>query len=681
MESLRRLALAPQALKELGPKPLAHYAVYRLGLWSGYLRWKTPPGGSTRPARPPSPGPGRPSPFDLQPLLPLPDRTRLTAVLADRLEDLLAEAQAVCNGQVRLFGGPAVPLELTPPAPLSHWTTHAQSQAGGDAQDPKLIWEHGRFGWAYTLARAYHASGEAQFAEAFWTLCESFLEANPPNLGPHWASAQEVALRLMALVFAYQVLSHAAASTPARRLRLGQAVGDHAARIPPTLAYARAQNNNHLLVEAAGLYTAGLALPAHPAAKRWRRLGWQLANHALQAQIDPDGTYIQHSANYHRLMLQAALWVAALARAQSQTLPLEARERLAAATEWALALLDPPSGAMPNLGPNDGAYIQPLAACPFGDHRPVVAAAALAFRGERRLPPGPWDEATLWLGLDPGQGHTAQPQLAPTDRLPVVHNPGNASWAYLRAARFRSRPGHADQLHVDLWWRGHNLALDAGTYRYAAPPPWDNALAGTDVHNTVMIDGQDQMRPAGRFLWLGWAQAEVISREQDARGQLNRLVARHDGYRRLGVIHQRSITVHADGHWSIMDELLPAGAGSPRAEHDARLHWLVPDWPWTLEQQGNAWVLRLRSPAGEITLHIGLHGESPPAQPARFCMARAGELLQGEGPVRPTWGWYSPTYGCKRPALSVAVTTRGRLPLGFASQWILSKTRRARAKA
>ena len=583
----------------------------------------------------------------------------------------MSEAEAVIAGQNRLFGADLQPLALTPVELPIHWTAYARGRRGWGAEDAKFIWEPGRFGWAYTLARAYHATGEARFADAFWSLSELFMDSNPPNLGPHWASAQEVALRLIALVFAHQVLAAAPASTPERRLRLGEAIANHAARIPPTLAYARAQNNNHLLVEAAGLYTAGLALPAHPAAPRWQALGWRWLNQALVSQIEADGTYTQHSTNYHRLMLQAALWAEALARERGQALPVETRRRLAAATGWALTLLDPQSGGAPNLGPNDGACMQPLAACPFSDHRPVVAAAALAFLGERRFLPGPWDELALWLGLTPGQRQTQNLPSGRHARPAVLRNPASDSWAYLRAARFTARPGHADQLHIDLWWRGHNLARDAGTYRYNAPPPWDNALACSDVHNTVTVDGQDQMRRAGRFLWLAWAQAEILSRERSPDGQLNRLVAQHDGYRRLGVVHRRAVSARPDGRWSIEDLLLPTREGHPRPAHRARLHWLLPDWPWSLEGQGPAWQLQLRSPEGEVTLLISVQGDNPLAAPPLACLARAGVPLHGAGPVRPTWGWFSPTYGCKQPALSLSVTVSGRLPLGFVSEWVL----------
>ena len=209
-------------------------------------------------------------------------------------------------------------------------------------------------------------------------------------------NGQEVAIRLMALVWAGQVFETAAASSAERRARLAQSVAAHAARIPPTLLYARAQNNNHLVTEAAGLYTAGLALPDHPQASRWRALGWRWLNWAFQHQIGGYGEYIQHSTNYHRVMLQAALWVDAIKDVDWPRLTLQSLGR---ATHWLFSMLDPASGRTPNLGANDGALILPLSVTPFNDFRPTVQAAARAFL-RFQMPGGVWDEMSLWLGLD-----------------------------------------------------------------------------------------------------------------------------------------------------------------------------------------------------------------------------------------------------------------------------------------
>jgi len=85
---------------------------------------------------------------------------------------------------------------------------------------------------------------------------EQFLAANPPYLGLNWVSAQEAALRLLALSFAWQVFADSANSHAGRVGLLARSIAFHAARIPPTLPYSRSQNNNHLLSEAVGLYTA-----------------------------------------------------------------------------------------------------------------------------------------------------------------------------------------------------------------------------------------------------------------------------------------------------------------------------------------------------------------------------------------------------------------------------------------
>jgi len=323
------------AWRELGPRQLSCFAIYRLGLSSGYIRWATrspheetdahsseAPSRSAQPAR----------------LFSPPDRAILRSILAEQGQrQLLAATEEVVAGKVRLFGGDPTPLQLQPPglAPptpvLRHWTEYdlansSETVTGLPAPaDIKIIWEPARMGWAILLGRAYILSGDERYPAAFWGRLEEFLAANPPYLGLNWISAQEAALRLISLVFCWQLFAHSPHSTPERASSLRNTIAQHAMRIPPTLIYARAQNNNHLLSEAAGLYTAGLALPDHPKAMHWRSLGWTWFQRGLLAQIAPDGAYIQHSANYHRLMLSLALWMDRLIHLDGLTFPTQIR--------------------------------------------------------------------------------------------------------------------------------------------------------------------------------------------------------------------------------------------------------------------------------------------------------------------------------------------------------------------
>ncbi len=668
LEKPPRWKLLWPVVRELGFRQVGLFALYRFGLLSGHYRRLCDPERAARQA-------GSLDLNSIRPLWQLPAQDDLQSVLGEPgRAALLREADEIVAGRVRLFGGPAVDLRLALPSPLADWTAYVRSgtsAGGGPEADIKWTWEPGRLGWAYSLGRAYLLSRDERYAAAFWSYIEAFLDANPPYQGPHWASAQEVALRLIALTFCWQVFGGADSADPQRPARLAQAVAVHAGRIPSTLVYARAQNNNHLLSEAAGLYTAGLFLPDHPDATRWRSLGWRWLNQGLQEQIDSDGAYVQHSTNYHRLMLQIGLWVSFLAGNQGQALPGVTLDRLAAATRWLLALLDPESGRVPNLGPNDGAYILPLTVCPYSDFRPVLQAAAGAFLGEQTFVKGPWDEMALWLtGRQPAISKPVSSTSRPGQSAYMPHvlrSPDGASWAYLRAANFSSRPGHADQLHLDFWWRGLNVAQDAGTYLYNAGPPWDNALAHSQVHNTVVVDGQDQMRRAGRFLYVDWAQAEVLPSPEAAGDARERLSARHNGYRRLGLWHQREVSVTVAGDWEIVDTIYPMQTPGPGTPFSACLHWLLPDWPWEarLDQASQAVEIQLASPFGPILLYMEQDQAVNDLHPAPLQIPRAGELLYGKGPVLPTWGWASPTYGMKVPALSARFTADGSLPIRY----------------
>lgn len=672
-----------KALREIGPRSLVYYLLYRLGLRSGYYRWRTPPKTLATAQQVESPEQVH---FALRHgVIHLPTAGDLMAVLgAEGVDQLISQADEVAGGLVRLFGCEPVPFSFSSPQSPLHWTQYEMKQTTIHGKDIRRVWEIGRFGWVYLLGRAYHVCRDERYSDAFWRYAEAFLSANPTNIGPHWVSGQEIALRLIALAFAAEVFADSRHTTELRARWLGEAIAEHASRIPLTLVYALAQNNNHLLVEAAGLFTAGLILDQHPNARRWRKRGLRLFRRGLASQIALDGTYTQHSTNYHRVMLQIALWMRMLeSRNSDPKMPVFSQseiQRLAAATRWLLALLDEETGRVPNLGPNDGAYILPMTINPLDDYRPVLQSASQAFLRQDAFPAGIWDEMSLWFNLR----RVDQAVHAPLGRQDLRTSENNQriphvlrsddSHAYLRVARFSSRPGHADLLHVDLWWRGFNLAQDAGSYLYNAPSPWDNSLNRTAVHNTISINDRDQMERAGRFLWLNWAKSRVLSYERDALNSWERLVAQHDGYRRLGVIHQRALEHHPK-KWLVTDTLLPIKDRlSHHKKYKVRLHWLLPDWDWQVEQGdlSGSYRLHLKSPFGWIALEVRVQPKTGTTlTQATLLIERAGVLVYGSGEANPTHGWVSPTYAYKTAALSVSLVVNHTLPISLITEWHL----------
>jgi hypothetical protein len=634
-------------LRQFGLRPLTLYALYKFGLFTGHYKRLTPIFDN------------RDSNIELSNIVPffsLPSREQLAQTLGEEGKAiLLREADEIVNGNVCIFGK-SVSLQFKFEKQLSHWTeyeTHKTPIPNSQFPIPdiKFLWEPARFAFAFTLGRAYHLTQDDQYAEAFWKYFEAFTLNNPANLGPHWMNGQEVAIRLMSLVWADHVFESAPATSVERRADLHQSIFQHASRIPPTLVYARSQNNNHLITEAAALYTAGLFFKN----KAWRALGWKWLNWSFENQIGSYGEYIQHSTNYHRVMLQTALWINFI---KQDVFPTKTSQAIGRSAHWLFSLLDNASGLTPNLGANDGALIFPLSCSAFGDYRPTVQAAARAFL-RTSLHTGIWDEMSVWFGLK------AAERVADSSAYLTENLRGQNSWAYLRASHFKSRLSHIDQLSLDLWWRGLNITQDAGTYLYNADPPWDNPLVTTRVHNTVTVDGRDQMTRAGRFLVLDWVNAYTKNMIEADENISSRVRAYHRGFH--GVKHERTVTVYQNERWLVEDKL----TSHFRTPHVYRLHWLLPDWEYQLEETESGIRLRLNSPNGWIGLILHSAFRIPHSA---FSLVRAGELIHGQRDVQPYEGWVSRTYGQKSPALSFAFEVTSAYNTTITSEFIFPES-------
>src|SRR6185295_1535155 len=185
-------------------------------------------------------------------------------------------------------------------------------------------------------------------------------------------------------------------------------------------------------------------------------------------------------------------------------------------------------------------------------------------KGSRLYANGPWDEDLLWLFGPRAMKSTVSVKERADFEAGIggyYTLRGNNGFAFVRCAGFRHRPSQADMLHADLWWHGQNVAVDAGTYSYNAPEPWNNPLAHTAFHNTVTADDLDQMDRAGKFLWLPWLRGRVRCVERSVEGHLAYFEGEHDGYRRLKspVTHRRAILRLPEGSWLVLDRLTSEG--------------------------------------------------------------------------------------------------------------------------
>ncbi len=449
----------------------------------------------------------------------------------------------------------------------AHWSKISDFAAG----DIKGVWELSRFGWAYPLVATANARGDQEAAEVFWRLLEDWAAHSPPNKGVHWKCGQEIAIRMFALVTAYYALQGSAATTFERKTLLAEIVFQSARRIEAHIDYALSQKNNHGISEAAGLFTAGIFFEK----EHWIARGKKLLEEQALDLIYDDGSFSQHSVNYHRVMIHVYLWAIQLGRANGIDLSSQLLERVRKAGLWLHALCDPSTGRCPNLGANDGALVFPVTLCDYLDFRPTIQATGSVIDHKAWLPGGKWDGLAEFLGSPVNMESQAPEFQKQVSHLQYFRHGGYAVFRNGPTALlfrcpecFRHRPIQCDLLHVDLWRNGLNVLRDGGTYSYNCEHPWQEYFSSVAGHNAIQFDDHDQMPRLSRFLYGNWARLDVAVDDQNPK-------VRAAFVDRWGCRHERTVQ-RRERTFTVLDQV---GGFKDKAV----LRWrLAPDLDWRL---------------------------------------------------------------------------------------------------
>jgi hypothetical protein len=481
--------------------------------------------------------------------------------------------------EAKYFGWFRVPLQKRPPdwhknpflgtriagEDLPWWEIPDFDSTLGDI---KAVWEASRFDWVWVFALQGRA-GDIEAVDLLNAWLRDWCQSNRPYIGLNWKCGQEASIRVMNLAMAALLLGQQ--DTPCKGLQ--SLIRLHLQRIAPTIKYAISQDNNHGTSEAAALFIGGswlFRLTGDKQAKKWEYIGRRWLENRVCRLIADDGSFSQHSVNYHRLLLDTLSIVEVWRRNMGGgAFSSRFSMRCKAAVEWLFAFTDPETGDAPNLGSNDGARLLPISATDFRDYRHSVQLASVLFLGATAYPDGSWDALLRWLDI-PKPGH----RIAATGSR-VFDRGGYAKLCcsrvrvFVRYPRFRFRPGHADALHVDLWVGSENVLRDGGSFSYAAESPWLTYFSGNASHNTVQFDDRDQMPRLRRFLygeWLKTRDLELPRRE----GKSETFAAAYRDWQ--GSKHHRRVTLEPS-RLLVADRV--SGFG-----HKAVLRWRLTPGDW-----------------------------------------------------------------------------------------------------
>lgn len=547
---------------------------------------------------------------------------------------VLAAANDVLAGRWNVFALRAAPLGFPPQWNVDPLTgTQAPLRFGKtlDYRDEALVgnikylWEPSRHLELTTLAQAYLLSGERRYLDGCAQLLNSWFDQCPYPMGAHWASALELAIRLVNWAVSWHLLGGAQSALfegdagQALRRRWLDHVFLHARFIRGFFSrYSSA--NNHLLGEYMGLFIAGLTWPCWPEAAKWRDIGQRGFEREALLQNAPDGVNREQGIYYHHEVADMMLLCGLFGRANGAPFSEAYWQRLEAMLGFIEALTDA-GGHVPMFGDADDALMVRFDPSPaFDPFASLRATGASLFGGAPAV-----DAKTRWLLGDrplslstqrpPPEAPRAFPEggywvlgdrFGTADEVKLVADAGPLGYLSIAAH------GHADALSFVLSVGGREVLVDPGTYAYHTQKQWRDYFRGTSAHNTVRIDGVDQSVIGGNFMWLQKAEARCLAFDRTA--EVDSWRAEHDGYRRLSdpVTHRRELRHDKAARCiEVIDDLLCRGA------HQAEWFWhfaedceVRVDGERALEVRCGDRTLTLQCNAGVLSLHRG--EQTPP---------------------------------------------------------------------
>lgn len=484
-------------------------------------------------------------------------------------------------------------------------------RAGNPYGDVRVVWEPARLQHLISLALVGRRSSGAlgrRSVDLLERQLLSFLDANPPMTGVHYISAMECALRILAACYALDLVRDRLQQPERTWPALVHMVDSHAWLIERRLSL-HSSTGNHTIAECAGLIYAGVLFPELKRAARWKALGRSILRREAQHQILRDGGGIEQAFWYHLFVVDLVGLVLALLKHRDEP----DLSDLEGATERGMRFLNwlaSGSDQLPHVGDRDGGFALsgylrlswtnsqlPVGAMNFD----IAGCSVIRARGAVPITllfdHGP-------LGLPPSCGH-----------------------------------GHADALAVSLVVDRKPLLLDTGTYTYTGDPVWRAYFRGTRAHNTVVVDGLDQAKQESPFQWSRLYQCECRDFLKLADGGV-RVLARHNGYGHIGVMHWRAVVYRPPGSVLIWDYLTGRGV------HEFELNWHCSIEP--AERDGR---IELATAAQQFSLDIA-----------------GGEVRVLRAALEPLCGWASSAYGSREPIATVQARYSGTLPHEFVTR-------------
>ena len=541
---------------------------------------------------------------------------------------LRKKAEQILNGNIQFFNGVTYNLGLsydwlTDPTDgyryngITHWTKIKDFSAG---RDIKYVWEKSRFCYLYTIIR-YDYHFEIDCSEFVISEIISWIDHAPLNCGPNYISSQEIGLRIMNWCFFLTYYKNTKSLTEKSFQKIVLSIQGQATHIYNKLEFSQKfVRNNHILTEAAALITVSILFPSLPQSAKWKKKALFIFEKEINYQIYDDGTYLQYSMNYNRVVVQLLSWVIGLSAKNGIELSDLLKQKANKTISFLFASMNPVNGKLPNYGNNDGSLFFPLNDQEFSDYRPQLQLLNNQL-SENLLFDNVYED-TYWFSSKQSQAPEEIKLHQPTSGK--YHISGyylfrdQNTFTFLRCGNHKHRPSQADNLHLDLWFEDQNIMRDAGTFQYNGAQELNSFYFGTRSHNTIQIGNLDQMLKGERFIW--YYRTSCIKAEMNETETEWHFTGSIKAFRQTGkwIMHKREVTKKKNiPFWEITD---------------------------TVSDHADLPVTQIWNPSAYFYNHFEISA-----------VDENGNSIQPDYPI----GYFSETYGIKEEIKQIHFTSKG----------------------
>ncbi len=443
-----------------------------------------------------------------------------------------------------------------------HWTEI--KDLSSTAGDIKYVWEKSRFSYLYDIIR-YDYHFDEDNSDFVLGEIKDWMSTNPLNMGPNYKCSQETSLRCLNWIFALYFYQDSEHINEERWQKTMHFIHWQIKHVYSNIDFSRiCVRNNHAITECMMIYFGGLLFPFLDESSKWKKEGKKWLEEEIAYQVYEDGTFLQFSHNYQRVLMQLLSWTIALSEIHNEKLSATTTNRAAKVVEYMYRCCVGNEGQVPNYGSNDGALFFRFNDLDYTDFRPQINALYTSLTLKPLYKNKEIQEDSFWTCQNLTRNYDmnivfneVSMQTFNEGGIYTVKDERDKSFTFFKCTDYDDRPAHADNMHLDIWVDGINYLRDSGTYKYNTSKSDIAYFTGTKGHNSLLLNGANQMIKGPRFVWYNWTKHSNVKCTEDEGSFIIRSEAKmFPLLKKGGVLHKRTVEkIKHQYVWIITDEI------------------------------------------------------------------------------------------------------------------------------